>query len=171
MTKAEIHFLKFHNPTQGELLFAQVLEEIVKFMVGDARARYTLMIGSDSAGYDDIDIVSVIAVHRVGNGGRYFWFRQSKKNIHSLRQKIYAEVQASLELAAIFLPAFRDSIKQAEGLAEMPFDFQIHVDVGRQGPTRDLIHEVTGMVTGYGYNVLVKPHSAAATSMADKHVK
>ena|SRR3989344_908005 len=171
MTKESINFLKFNNPTQGELLFSQVLAEIVKFMGADANARYTLMIGSDSTGYDELDIVSVVAVHRVGNGGRYFWYRQGKSGIHTLRQKIYAEVQASLELAAIFLPAFRDSIKQAEGLSEMPFDFQIHVDVGTVGPTRDLVHEVTGMVTGYGYDVLVKPLSAAATSLADKHVK
>jgi len=171
MTKESINFLKFHNPTQGELLFAEVLREIADFMRLQPGAKYTLMIGSDSTGLKELDVVSVIAIHRVGNGGRYFWYRQSKDNIHNLRQKIYAEVQASLELAAIFLPAFKDAMKNAEGLSEMPYDFQIHVDVGTVGPTRDLIHEVTGMVTGYGYNVLVKPDSAAATSLADKHVK
>ena len=171
MTKDTINFLKFNNPTQGQLLFAEVLRELVDFMRAKPGAKYTVMIGSDSTGLKELDVVSVIAIHRVGNGGRYFWYRQTKNDIHNLRQKIYAEVQASLELAAIFVPAFKDLLKSAEDLSEMPYDFQIHVDVGTVGPTRDLIHEVTGMVTGYGYNVLVKPESAAATSLADKHVK
>ena len=171
MTKESINFLKFTNPTRGELLFAEVLEEIVRFMRDEPRSRYRVMIGSDSNGYGELDLVSVMAVHRVGNGGRYFWYRQSRENIKTLRQKIYAEVGASLELASLFLPAFRDQLRTAEARAEWPFDFEIHVDVGTKGETRDLIREVTGMVTAYGYNVLVKPESAAATTLADKHVK
>lgn len=171
MTNDSIKFLKFTNPTRGELVFAEVLSEIVQFMRDDPRARYRVMIGSDSNGYGALDLVSVVAVHRVGNGGRYFWFRQTKENIKTLRQKIYAEVEASLELASLFLPAFRAELKTAEAKAEWPFDFQIHVDVGTKGETRDLVHEVTGMVMAYGYEVLVKPDSAAATSLADKHVK
>lgn len=171
MTKESIKFLKFINPTQGELLFAEVLAEIVRFMRDEPRSRYRVMIGSDSNGYGELDLVSVVAVHRVGNGGRYFWLRQSRAGIKTLRQKIYAEVEASLELASLFLPAFKSELKAAEAKEEWPFDFQIHVDVGRQGETRDLIHEVTGMVTAYGYQVMVKPESAAATSFADRHVK
>jgi predicted RNase H-related nuclease YkuK (DUF458 family) len=171
MTSETLNFLKFNNPTRGELLFAEVLSEIVDFMRADSQAKYKVMIGSDSAGYGALDLVSVIAVHRVGNGGRYFWFRQNKTGIKTLRQKIYAEVQASLELASLFLPAFRGHLKTAETQGEWPFDFHIHVDVGTKGETRDLIHEVTGMVTAYGYDVLVKPESAAATTLADKHVK
>ncbi|OGE79222.1 MAG: hypothetical protein A2751_04485 [Candidatus Doudnabacteria bacterium RIFCSPHIGHO2_01_FULL_46_14] len=179
MTKDSIKFLKFTNPTKGELLFAEVLKEVVEFMKLDPRAHYRVMIGSDSNGYGLLDLVSVIAVHRVGNGGRYFWFRQTKENIKTLRQKIYAEVQASLDLASLFLPAFRGELEKVEdewlarhSLGEGgPFDFQIHVDVGAKGETRDLIHEVTGMVTAHGYDVLVKPESAAATTLADKHVK
>lgn len=171
MTKESINFLKFTNPTRGELLFAEVLQEIVEFMKFEPRSRYRVMIGSDSNGYGMLDLVSVVAVHRVGNGGRYFWFRQSRAGIKTLRQKIYAEVEASLELASLFLPAFRAELKSAESHGEWPFDFQIHVDVGTKGETRDLIHEVTGMVTAYGYEVMVKPDSAAATSLADKHVK
>ena len=171
MTRDTLNFLKFNNPTRGELLFGEVLQEIVAFMQQQPRARYRVMIGSDSNGFGLLDLVSVIAVHRVGNGGRYFWFRQNRENIKTLRQKIYAEVQASLELASIFLPAFRNELKTGMNQAEGPFDFQIHVDVGTKGETRALVHEVTGMVMAYGYEVMVKPDSAAATSLADKHVK
>lgn len=170
-TNPEINFLKFQNPTLGELVFAEVVEEVVNFMRLQSGARYRVMIGSDSNGNGLLDLVSVVAIHRVGNGGRYFWCRLVRKNIQTLRQKIYAEVEASLNLAVQFLPAFRAALRKLELSQEMPFDFEIHVDVGRAGETRDLIHEVTGMVRGYGYEVYVKPESAAATSMADRHVK
>lgn len=153
------------------MLFAEVVTEIINFMKDDHAARYRVMIGSDSNGIGDLDVVSVVAVHRVGNGGRYFWYRQSKAGIKTLRQKIYAEVQASLDLTSIFLPAFRDAIAQVAKADELPFDFQIHVDVGRKGETRELVAEITGMVKGYGYEVMVKPESAAATTVADRHVK
>lgn len=166
-----INFLKFQNPTQGELLYAEVLDEIVRFMRVEPKARYRVMIGSDSNGMGVIDLVSAVAIHRVGNGGRYFWYRQKKEGIVTLRQKIYSEVQSSLELASIFLPSFRKLMKLEENIADLPFDFEIHVDVGQKGETKDLIHEVTGMVTGYGYEVMIKPESAAATSFADRHVR
>lgn len=172
MSEAEaLKFLKFFNPNLGEIVFAQVLREIINFMRLEPKARYRVMIGSDSNGMGSLDLVSVVAIHRVGNGGRYFWYRQSRGNIHSLRQKIYAEVQASLELASLFLPAFRKQLARAENMTEFPFDFEIHVDVGTHGETRSLVHEVTGMVTGYGYEVLIKPESAAATNIADRHVR
>jgi len=153
------------------MLFSEVVDEVAKFMKDDRRASYKLMIGSDSDGQGALDLVSVVAVHRVGNGGKYFWYRQTKQGIRSLRQKIYSEVMASLELASLFLPAFRGKLEREGTGAEMPFDFEIHVDVGQKGETRDLIREVTGMVTGHGYKVFIKPLSAAATTVADRHVK
>lgn len=164
-------FLKFNNPSLGQMLFAEVLRETVRFMTEDPAEAYRVMIGSDSNGSPLLDLVSVVAVHRVGRGGRYFWCRQSRRGVRTLRQKIHAEVMASLDLAALFLPAFRGELQKIEHLTEMPFDFKIHVDVGSKGETRDLVHEVTGMVRGYGYEVLVKPESAAATTVADRHVR
>lgn len=155
----------------GELVFSEVVSEVVNFMKADREARYRVMIGSDSNGNGVLDLVSVVAIHRVGNGGRYFWCRVSKKEIHSLRQKIYAEVEASLDLAVQFLSSFRRALKIQESRSELPFDFQIHVDVGRVGETRALVQEITGMVRGYGYEIFIKPEAAAATSVADRHVR
>lgn len=171
MTADTINFIQFHNPTAGELVFAEVLQEVVKFMRESPKDRYKVMIGSDSNGRKEIDVVSVIAIHRLGRGGRYFWYHQQKRNIHNLRQKIYAEVEASLSLASIFLPAFKRELLSVQTQTELPFDFEIHVDVGTEGETKSLVHEVTGMVKGYGYEVFIKPLSAAATSVADRHVK
>jgi len=166
-----LRFLKFINPSSGEVFFSQVISQVIDFMIAEPRMHYRVMIGSDSNGTSSLDVVSVVAIHRVGHGGRYFWTRNSVVGIKTLRQKIYAEVQASLDLATLFLPAFRAALEAQGSASEVPFDFQIHIDVGDQGETRSLVHEVTGMVRGYGYEVYVKPESAAATSVADRHVR
>lgn len=166
-----LNFLKFYNPSLGELVFEEVIETVMKFMTDEPEAHYKVMIGSDSNGAGNLEVVSVVAIHRKGSGGRYFWSRQAKQNIHSLRQKIYAEVQASLELATLFLPAFQKLLKFQQNGSNTPFDFEIHVDVGSQGETKDLVREVMGMVKGYGYEVFVKPEAAAATTFADRHVR
>lgn len=167
----EINFLNFNNPSLGQVVLARVIAEVISFMKKDPKARYRVMIGSDSNGNGVLDVVSVIAIHRVGNGGRYFWCRNAQRGIRSLRQKIYAEVTASLDLAALFLQAFRQALGVEETKTELTYDFQIHVDVGTVGETKDLVHEITGMVKGFGYEVMIKPESVAATTVADRHVR
>jgi predicted RNase H-related nuclease YkuK (DUF458 family) len=57
----------------------------------------------------------------------------------------------------------------ASGFAEMPVE--VHIDVGAQGETRDLIKEVVGMVVGSGFQAKIKPDAYGASSVADKHTK
>ncbi|RYD04208.1 hypothetical protein N752_15295 [Desulforamulus aquiferis] len=55
------------------------------------------------------------------------------------------------------------------GMEEL--NVEIHIDVGRQGETKDLIREVVGMVTGSGFQAKIKPDSFAASSVADRYTK
>jgi len=166
-----IEFLNFHNTSLGELVFSEMVTKVVEFVKEKPESRYQVMIGSDSKGLSELDLVSVVAVHRVGEGGRYFWHRSSVAKVYNLRQKIYSEVDASLKLASVFLPSFRRELLIKGDKEKLPFDFQIHVDVGEKGETKALVHEITGMVTAYGYHVLIKPQSAAASTFADRHVR
>ena len=45
----------------------------------------------------------------------------------------------------------------------------IHIDVGVNGPTKDLIDGISGMVKGYGFVPVIKPYSYGAFVVADKH--
>jgi len=64
---------------------------------------------------------------------------------------------------------FRSIRKFVEGANDLNYDFQIHIDVGQNGPTREMIKEVVGMVRGNGFKAKIKPESYAASSIADKH--
>jgi predicted RNase H-related nuclease YkuK (DUF458 family) len=62
----------------------------------------------------------------------------------------------------------------AEALAQnghADLNVQIHLDVGENGQTRDLIREVVGMVVGSGFDARIKPDSFGASSVADRHTK
>ena len=69
----------------------------------------------------------------------------------------------SLAAARELVPLLREAVSPGK------YDFEIHIDVGPLGPTRDMIKEVTGMVAGNGFTAKTKPDSWGASSVADKH--
>jgi predicted RNase H-related nuclease YkuK (DUF458 family) len=50
-------------------------------------------------------------------------------------------------------------------------ELEIHLDIGPDGETRDLIREIVGMVMGSGFNAKIKPDAYAASSVADRYTK
>ena len=54
-----------------------VVREIIRFIEDDDKYLYKVIIGTDSLALQDktADFVTAVVVHRVGNGGRYFWRR------------------------------------------------------------------------------------------------
>ncbi len=153
----------FYNPHAGELLFNAVVQAIVDEMHADPKARYELLVGTDSSvNGPHVDYVSAIVVHKVGKGGRYYWTRVREKKTFSLRQRIWREAWLSFELAQRLL-------KGLSSFAPLAFNLEIHVDIGENGPTKELIDEVVGMIIGSGFAVRIKPQAYAASSVADKY--
>ena len=158
----------FINPSQGEVDQPLLIEELVGFMESEPDCRYRLVIGTDSktallSGKKPVDFVTAVVIHRLGRGGRYFWQRQRKQKIASLRDKIYTEALLSIQMAEKIVPEFKQKLNGRSCQVE------IHIDVGTVGETRDMIKEVVGMVTGNGYLAKTKPASFGATSVADRH--
>jgi len=143
----------------------QVVREIVRFMAEDKNRHYKIVIGSDSEGYNGemADFVTAIVVHRVGNGGRYFWRRIELPKFYTLRDRIIKEVLLSLEVA-------KDTLVTLKTFEVPQFDFEIHVDIGENGQTKSMMQEVIGMVRAYNFEARTKPESYAATKVADRHV-
>ncbi len=166
------HNLLFQSPTKSQLTITEVLAELKQFLEDDPKGIYSLVIGTDSHEKTDskdgsrhINLVTAIVVHRKGFGGRYFWRRTQQGNIHTLRDKIYAETMVSLDFAKYFVPLLKQTLN-----GDIPdYYLEIHVDVGERGATREMIKEVVGMVTGSGYVAKTKPYSYAASYVADKY--
>ena len=160
--------MKFVSPTKGSLDISEVVNEVASFVDEDPARLYTVVIGTDSQskrinGKSEIDFVTAIVIHREGRGGRYFWRKEKVYKKPILRDKIYTETTMSLDLAQDIVPVLRKAVSAAK------YDLEIHIDVGPQGPTRDMIREVVGMVNGNGFTAKTKPESWGASSVADKH--
>lgn len=156
----------FHSSLGVQLDVRAVVREILRFIREDENRKYKIIIGSDSEGINDskdVDFVTAIVVHRVGNGGRYFWRRVHQDNFYTFRNRIIQEVMFSLDVAQEVLVM----LKEAE---VRQFDFEIHVDIGEQGATKVMLQEVLGMIRAYNFEARTKPESYAASKVADRHV-
>ncbi len=155
----------FNNSMGTPLAIDEVVREIVAFMKADPEYHYRVTIGTDSEllAAKDADFVTAIVVHRVGNGGRYFWRRFLLGKFHTLRDRMIKEALISLDMAQKIVLELKKS-----PLPE--FDFEIHLDIGERGPTRVVIQELVGMIRANNFEVRIKPFSYAATNVADKHV-
>lgn len=156
----------FYSSLGIKLTHEQIIETIIRFMRVDEQRRYKIIIGSDSEknGSHSADFVTAIVCHRVGNGGIYFWRRIQSDNCHTLRDRIWHEVMLSLDVSKDFLNRMKERA--------MPlFDFEVHIDVGDNGPTKELIQELVGVVRANNFEARTKPDSYAASKIADRHVK
>lgn len=157
--------------THGQIEIKDSILLIKDFLEEKPAAQYSIVIGSDSHEKENngdsktINLVTAILVHRKGFGGKYFWKRKDIRQIHTLREKIYAETLESLNFALFFVPLLRRMLSE-----DSPsYNLEIHIDVGEHGDTRDMIKEVVGMVTGNGFVAKTKPYSYGASYVADKH--
>lgn len=144
----------------------QVVQEILRFMAADPKRKYKVVVGTDSErlANKNADFVTAIVVHRIGNGGRYFWRHIQAGKFHTIRDRIIKEVILSLEAAHLFLKELK------KGDSSDNWGFEIHADIGEKGQTSELIQEVVGMIRASNFEVKTKPDSYAASKVADRHV-
>ncbi len=162
MQQDVVNVKNFTSPSFGKMNLTSVVENVFAFMKKDNKCRYNIIVGTDSQNHTDTDFISVVVVHRIGRGGRYFWRHTKEKRKAILRERIYREATLSLELA-------EDLIKLLKK-AEMPqYNLEIHVDIGEGGPTREMINEVVGMIRGNGFQVKTKPDAYGASVIADRY--
>ncbi|EGL83810.1 protein of unknown function DUF458, RNase H [Caldalkalibacillus thermarum TA2.A1] len=154
--------MSFISPTLGTLSLEEMVRNIAAFINEDPQAKYKVVIGTDShTGSLSTLFVTALIIHRLGKGARFYYQKRSMRKMTDLRHRIYLETELSLKLI--------DSLKACGlffVLSEWPIE--VHIDIGKQGETRQLIQEVVGWVTSVGYVAKIKPESYGASSVADK---
>ena len=158
---------QFYNETLGRRLgFEELIEELISYVNAKPDKDYKITVGTDSRGANDTQFVTAIAILRVGNGGRYFWSKSEKIYCPTLQDRIYKETIRSITSMQELKSRLKDRLGD-----EFFWDnkISVHIDVGRRGPTRDLIDTVVGMVKGYGFEAVIKPDAFGAFCLADRH--
>jgi len=154
----------FYNVIDGIFSLDDIIQEIVLFVRSKPARKYKIIVGTDSAPRDKVTFVTAVTIWRVGNGGIHFWTRSTETPFGSLRDRIYEETMRSITLAQELRGRLRDTLGD-----EFFWDDQIHIDVGENGPTKELIDGVVGMVRGYGFDAVIKPFAFGASVVADRH--
>ena len=167
---------KFYNITEDNMKLSDVTKRMKKFIGFDPCTQYVLSIGSDSQVHqEETRFITAIHLHRVGKGA---WGCLRNYNvpraIHSIREKISIETTLSQEVAYMLSTGYMLElmdllIPHTDEGADLTFE--IHLDIGRKGVTKDLINEMTGRITAMGLEAKIKPDSYAAFSYANRFTK
>jgi predicted RNase H-related nuclease YkuK (DUF458 family) len=110
-------------------------------------------------------MVTVVAVHRIGSFGKYFYEISKYDKIKDIRKKLYTETQLSLDMTEALFDEFH---KIGFDYSAQNISFCIHIDAGFNGPSGQVISEVVGYVHSMGYDCEVKPDSPIASCIADR---
>lgn len=160
----------FHNATGSCISLRGVMVEVRKYIASHPESSYEIVIGSDSQGTlsGRAWFVAAIVVRRIGNGGVHFWTRHEEK-FYNLKDRMWKEAMLSITLAQELRTLMKEEIGE-EMFWEHRVEFRcIHLDLGEDGPTRELIDSISGMVKGYGFIPVIKPYSYGAFVVADRH--
>jgi len=164
----------FRSLKKENLTFEQVYQEILNFIKADPDSSYRISVGTDSQVGSKTVFVSCIHVHRLGKGAIGFLHKSElPRPVKNLREKIYLETCASLQLAYMFDEEKIDNIYRIVGKDDRSRGvyFEFHIDIGRKGQTKTLINEMVGMVKGLNFVPKIKPESYCASCFADRYTK
>src|SRR5690554_4136273 len=129
----------FSSPSLGKISIERVFEDINSFIKENPQARYKIIVGTDSMTRNETVFVSAIVIHRLGRGARYYYRKEARRHINSLRQRIFYETALSMEIST----HLKDFLATSS-LWEI-VKLEVHVDIGNNGRTRDMIREIVGM--------------------------
>ncbi|MTH53098.1 hypothetical protein GKZ89_06705 [Bacillus mangrovi] len=166
----------FYNVTEDNMTLQDVISRLKKFIQMDPRSEYVLSIGTDSHVHHlHTKFITAVHLHRKGKGA---WGCLKNfilpRPIMSIHEKISTETALSQELAYSFITLYMGELSDilipfSEEGADL--SFEIHLDIGRKGATKDLIQEMIGRITAMGVEAIIKPDSYTAFSYANRYTK
>jgi predicted RNase H-related nuclease YkuK (DUF458 family) len=166
----------FYNMSERFVSFDEVFERILRFVEQDPLGKYAMAIGTDSQGYQSYTkFTSAVLIHRTGKGA-WGCLRDYivPRRIQSLREKISLETSLSQEIAYYLTPQMIGYISDVllpyvdKGA---DFTISIHLDIGTQGATKELIKEMVGRIQAMGIEAKIKPDSYVASCYANRFTK
>ena len=152
---------EFKKANGEKLSKKDLIKEIENFILTDKKYSYRILVGTDSEHFNHhVDFVSVIVIHRVGYGARYFWRRQMVNSKFSLNERLWQEALLSLNISQELLKILTTK--------NLDFRFEVHLDLGNIGKSSSSVKEIINLVRGYGLEVKIKPEAYAASKIADR---
>lgn len=161
----------FKNSTGKNYSYDEMLDGILEHIAEYNDHTFKIIIGTDSQNNKKCVFTCAIVVHKfnkagTGKGAIYFYYNQVTKKIYSLGQRMFTEAWKSLQM----IMAIDEDLKE-RGLPATAELKAIHLDIGGSPQTAKMIPQLTGLITGNGYEAYIKPFAPIASTVADKHSK
>ena len=158
--------MTLQNITNGTLTMREAIDRIVDYINQEPNKEYDIAIGTDSMTYSTTQFVLAITVHRLHNGGIFFYKITYLPLIKNLKKKLHEETNDSIQTTYELLDIIENNEEYEEILCSIPIS--IHVDLGNAGESRFVKSEIVGWITGLGLDYSIKPDSFVASTIADK---
>lgn len=160
------------NREHTKVSYDEMIDVIAKYIAESPNSEYDITIGTDSQNHKMTRIVEVLAICRVGDGGKFFYFREDIARINNLKEKIIEETNRSITNATGFIDKLAEKLIDYDVDLYDMFDkeklgFAVHADIGRRGKTKDLIKEICAWIEAAGFEARIKPDSYAASGVAN----
>ncbi len=138
-------------------LFKDIQE--VKEFIKSTSEKSAVYVGCDSRQVGDHTVfVSVVVVHIDScRGAKIFWKVEKVRRIRSLRQRLLEEVSRAVFLA----------LEISDVVGRRPFEVHLDINPNPEHHSSVILKEAIGYVLAQGLKPVVKPHSIAATTVAD----
>lgn len=150
----------------GEIIHAPILQEVETAIEREYYAgnKLKVCIGTDSqVKGNTIDFATVIVFLRIQKGG--FMFIQQERSIQkmSIKERMLAEVQKSIECA----------YSLCDLLDLYDVDLEVHADINTNPmfKSNQALHEAMGYILSMGFVFKAKPEAFASSACANKMVQ
>ncbi|HBT51481.1 MAG TPA: hypothetical protein DEA49_05150 [Petrotoga sp.] len=148
---------KLRNPSVGTVEYEDLINFIKLFLENKS---YKVWVGTDSHARDGhVTFATAIVIYKVGNGATYFYYVTHERRSYDMYSRLIKEAEFSLNTAE-FIENNLNLVKP-----------EIHLDIGLNGRSKEVLNVITGYVKGLGYNYKIKPESFAATNVAHLYTK
>lgn len=158
--------MKWKYPGEaGRITTEELVGRVFIYISQDPTAEYKLYIGSDSQVHrKTTSYATAVAIHRVGKGGIYFISQHKTKGRDRIIERLIKETEESIIVVQALADAgIEDHIDHD--------NIEIHLDIGPNGKSREVITACIGWCEGMGYKWQIKPEASIASGLADKYVR
>lgn len=156
----------FHSPSKGRMSLDEVVQDVVQELDAAADDKFCIMVGTDSQpkpASRSVTFVTAIIIHHVGKGGRYYVHREQHHHLYALKQRMMTEAAYSLQIGGL--------LSEKLNAKDKPYSIEVHLDIGEQGATKQVVREIVAWITQSGYEAKIKPDAYGASKVADRYTR
>ena len=158
--------MAFVSPTLGAVSLKDMLCRIGN-LAEERGITPHIVIGADSQCHgEDICFVCAVTAHYAPWGGIFFYRREVTHQVMSLAERLFREALFCLEMAETLKKNENGTFRKAGASP-----WEIHLDLGERGKSRQMLASVVGMIRGSGYICRTKPQAWGASKVADRYSK